>query len=47
MLPGERLDRYVGQPLNAVSPEYGPKTIDLCAPGDPIPPQRDRPPPEA
>jgi cutinase len=33
---GNPLDRYVGQPLNAVSPEFGPKTIDLCAPGDPI-----------
>jgi cutinase-like protein len=33
---GNPLDRYIGQPLNGVSPQYGPKTIDLCAPGDPI-----------
>ena len=33
---GNPLDRYVGAPLTTVSPEYGPKTIDLCAPGDPI-----------
>jgi cutinase len=29
-------DRYVGAPLSTISPQYGPKTIDLCAPGDPI-----------
>ena len=33
---GNPLDRYVGAPLTAVSPEYASKTIDLCAPGDPI-----------
>ena len=33
---GNPSDRYVGMPLTAVSPAYGPKTIDLCAPGDPI-----------
>ncbi len=27
---------YVGVPLNVVSPLYGAKAIDLCAPGDPI-----------
>jgi cutinase len=26
----------VGAPLTAISPLYGPKTIDLCAPGDPF-----------
>jgi cutinase len=31
---GNPLDRYVGTPLTAVSPEYGAKTIDLCVPGD-------------
>jgi len=33
---GNPSDRYVGAPLNAISPLYGPKAIDLCAPGDPI-----------
>jgi cutinase len=33
---GNPVDRFVGAPLTAVSPLYGPKTIDLCAPGDPI-----------
>jgi cutinase len=33
---GNPLDRYVGTQLSAVSPQYGPKIIDLCAPGDPI-----------
>jgi cutinase len=33
---GNPADRYVGMPLTAVSPLYGAKTIDLCAPGDPI-----------
>jgi cutinase len=33
---GNPSDRYVGLPLTAVSPSYGTKTIDLCAPGDPI-----------
>ena len=33
---GNPSDRYVGLPLTAVSPLYGGKTIDLCAPADPI-----------
>ncbi len=33
---GNPLDRYIGTPLNAVSPDYGSKTIDLCNAGDPI-----------
>jgi cutinase len=33
---GNPSDRYVGAPLNAISPVYGGKAIDLCAPGDPI-----------
>jgi cutinase len=33
---GNPLDRYVGSSLTAVSPQYADKTIDLCAPGDPI-----------
>lgn len=33
---GNPSDRYVGEPLSAISPEYGAKAIDLCAPGDPI-----------
>ncbi|HZQ34228.1 MAG TPA: cutinase family protein [Mycobacterium sp.] len=33
---GNPLDRYVGTQLNSVSPDYGGKTIDLCAAGDPI-----------
>jgi cutinase len=33
---GNPLDRYMGMQLSAVSPLYGPKIIDLCAPGDPI-----------
>ena len=33
---GNPADRYVGAPLTAVSPQYGAKAIDLCAPGDPI-----------
>jgi cutinase len=33
---GNPLDRYVGMQLSAVSPVYGAKIIDLCAPGDPI-----------
>ena len=28
--------RYVGLPLNVVSPLYGAEVLDLCAPGDPI-----------
>jgi cutinase len=33
---GNPLGRYIGEPLAAVSPLYGPKTIDLCMPADPI-----------
>ncbi len=33
---GNPLGRYVGAPLTAVSPTYGPKTADICAQGDPI-----------
>jgi cutinase len=33
---GNPEDRFVGAPLTAVSPLYGPKTLDLCAAGDPI-----------
>jgi cutinase len=33
---GNPLGRYVGAPLTAVSPEYAPKTSDICAQGDPI-----------
>ncbi len=33
---GNPLGRYVGAPLTALSPAYGPKTADICAPGDPI-----------
>jgi cutinase len=33
---GNPATRYVGLPLTAVSPEYGSRTIDLCAAGDPI-----------
>jgi cutinase len=33
---GNPLGRYVGAPLTAVSPAYGPKTADICAAGDPI-----------
>jgi len=33
---GNPVDRYIGSPLSAVSPLYGAKAIDLCAPGDPI-----------
>jgi|ERR1700712_2327945 cutinase len=33
---GNPLGRYVGAPLTAVSPAYGPKTADICAQGDPI-----------
>jgi cutinase len=32
---GNPTDRYLG-PISAISPWYGPKAIDLCAPGDPI-----------
>ncbi|OBI77250.1 cutinase [Mycobacterium sp. E740] len=33
---GNPATRYVGLPLTAVSPEYGARTVDLCAQGDPI-----------
>ncbi|WP_082686622.1 cutinase family protein [Mycobacterium sp. IS-3022] len=33
---GNPAARYVGLPLTAVSPQYGSRTIDLCAQGDPI-----------
>jgi cutinase len=33
---GNPLDRYLGAPLTAVSPQYGAKAIDLCQAGDPI-----------
>ncbi|HET9877111.1 MAG TPA: cutinase family protein [Mycobacterium sp.] len=29
-------DRYLGAPMDAISPWYGAKAIDLCAPGDPV-----------
>ena len=32
---GNPTDRYLG-PISAISPWYGAKAIDLCAPGDPI-----------
>lgn len=33
---GNPLDRYIGSSLNAVSPDYASKTVDLCNAGDPI-----------
>jgi cutinase len=33
---GNPSDRYLGAPVSAVSPWYGAKAIDLCAPGDPV-----------
>jgi cutinase len=33
---GNPADRYLGAPISAISPWYGPKAIDLCAPGDPV-----------
>lgn len=33
---GNPVDRFVGAPLTAISPQYGSKAIDLCAAGDPI-----------
>jgi cutinase len=33
---GNPADRYLGAPVDVVSPWYGAKAIDLCAPGDPI-----------
>jgi cutinase len=33
---GNPSDRYLGAPISDVSPWYGAKAIDMCAPGDPI-----------
>ncbi len=33
---GNPSDRYLGAPISAISPWYGAKAIDLCAPGDPV-----------
>ena len=33
---GNPSDRYLGGPVSEISPWYGAKAIDLCAPGDPI-----------
>lgn len=33
---GNPSDRYLGAPISVVSPWYGAKAIDLCAPGDPV-----------
>jgi cutinase len=33
---GNPADRYLGAPVSTVSPWYGAKAIDLCAPGDAI-----------
>ncbi|CAM4249694.1 Cutinase [Mycobacterium basiliense] len=33
---GNPSDRYLGGPVSAISPWYGHKAIDLCAPDDPI-----------
>ena len=33
---GNPTTRYLGGPISAISPWYGAKAIDLCAPGDPI-----------
>jgi cutinase len=33
---GNPADRYLGAPVSTVSPWYGAKAIDMCAPGDPI-----------
>jgi cutinase len=33
---GNPSDRYLGAPISEISPWYGAKAIDLCAPGDPI-----------
>jgi cutinase len=33
---GNPSDRYLGGPVSEVSPWYGSKAIDLCAPGDPV-----------
>jgi cutinase-like protein len=33
---GNPSDRYLGAPISELSPWYGAKAIDLCAPGDPV-----------
>jgi cutinase len=33
---GNPSDRYLGAPISQLSPWYGAKAIDLCAPGDPV-----------
>jgi cutinase len=33
---GNPSDRYLGAPVSELSPWYGAKAIDLCAPGDPV-----------
>lgn len=33
---GNPSDRFLGAPVSTVSPWYGAKAIDLCAPGDPV-----------
>ena len=33
---GNPSDRYLGAPVSVVSPWYGHKAVDMCAPGDPI-----------
>ncbi|HEY2502556.1 MAG TPA: cutinase family protein [Mycobacterium sp.] len=33
---GNPTNRYLGGPISAISPWYGAKAIDLCAPGDPV-----------
>jgi len=33
---GNPADRFLGAPVSTVSPWYGAKAIDLCAPGDPV-----------
>jgi len=33
---GNPMTRFLGAPMSAISPSYGQRAIDLCAPGDPI-----------
>jgi cutinase len=33
---GNPTDKYLGGPISEISPWYGAKAIDLCAPGDPV-----------
>jgi cutinase len=33
---GNPTDKYLGGPISEISPWYGHKAIDLCAPGDPV-----------